>query len=82
MFCLELDRRGELVTYLLHISAQRLLTKDIQAFLNRCNGLRSVYIGASADPHSLKSGMLNHLIVGIVDLDSPVFVLVSSPFKL
>jgi len=76
------EEKRELVTYLLDIRAERFLTKHVQSLLDYCNGLRSVYISACADPHSLKTGMLDNLVVGIVDLDSPVCILVSCSFKL
>jgi hypothetical protein len=41
-----------------------------------------VHIRAGADPHSLQAGMLDHLVVGIVDLDPPVFVFVLGPLEL
>jgi hypothetical protein len=82
MFCTVVGRRGLPITYLIHIRTQWFFTENIQALPNRCNGLRCMNIRAGADPHRLKSRVLNHLVVGIVDLDSPVVVFASSPFKL
>ena len=41
-----------------------------------------MHICAGTDPDSLQAGMLDHLAVGIVDLDAPVLVFVPCPLKL
>jgi hypothetical protein len=62
-------------TYLGHVSAQRFLAKDMQSLVNGSKRLAGVHIGTGRNPDSLKSRMIEHLIVVVIDRDVELLVL-------
>ena len=70
------------LTYLCQISAQWLLAQHMESLLDGTQGLRCVDVGAGGHPDGIKTGHVDHLLVGGKDLDVGVFVGFARPLQL
>ena len=66
-------------TYLFHICAQGFLAEHVEALLNPGQGHAGVNVRARRHPDRVETRVLQHLVVGAVDLDARVLVLLSGP---
>lgn len=75
MVNLEVDAEILANPYLCHIRAQRLLAEDMKALRDSGEGLARMNISAGRDPNSLKSSVVEHVVVVAVDSNAKFFVL-------